>query len=503
MKGGRRLKKVILFLIDSMMPDVLERCIAANQAPGMRFLLDEGQYIPDCVTVFPTMTASIDCSLITGVYPDRHKVPGLVWYDPREKKMINYINVSMPVQRIGIAHCARNVLFDLNERHLSREVKTIHEELEENKLVSGSINVIAHRGHKQHKINLPPALEALTGFQLKEKKVSGPTIMSLGTLVRPGIFRPIVWNFAQTALDSYGINDKHAIDVLIEVIKSGKQPHFTLVYMPDNDHKLHKSPQDAIQHLADVDRQLVRFLDSYDSWEQVLERNVIILISDHGQTLIGESEDHNIHLEPLLSGLGIHRLGTEVTDREDVVICNNERMSFLYPVGNCTLKKVVEAVSVDTRIDLIAWKEGDRVAVRRGGSQQELRFWREGEYLDIYQVTWGMQGEHRILDIDVRAGQIHFDTYPDAFSRLYGALFSQETSVVAITAAPGYQFISEVSPSHLGGGSHGSLHKQDSLIPLVIAGASQPFAGPARLVDVKSFILQELQVFQNATLVPQ
>jgi len=502
MKGGRRLKKVILFLIDSMMPDVLERCIAANQAPGMQFLLDEGQYIPDCATVFPTMTASIDCSLITGVYPDQHKVPGLVWYDAQDKKMINYINGSMPVQRIGLAHCARNVLFDLNERHLSRDVKTIHEILEEHKLVSGSINVIAHRGHKQHQIDLPPVLGALTGFQLKEKTVSGPSIMSLGTLVRPGIFRPVTWNFAQTALDSYGINDTHAIDVLIEVIKSGKQPHFTLVYLPDNDRKLHKAPHESIRHLADVDTQLVRFLDSYDSWDQVLERNVIILISDHGQTLIGESEDHNIPLEQLLSGLAIHHLGSEVSESDDVVICNNERMTFLYPVGNCTAEKIVEAISVDSRIDLIAWKDGDQVVVRRGGSEQEFRFWRTGEFTDAYQISWGMQGEYRILDIRVEAGQVHFDSYPDAFSRLYGALFAHDAAVVAATAAPGYQFLSELSPSHLGGGSHGSLHKQDSRIPLVIAGASQPFAVPARLVDVKSFILQELQVPEHANLVP-
>lgn len=487
------MKKVLLFLIDSMMPDVLEQCIAAGKAPGMQFLMERGQYIPDCVTVFPTMTASIDCSLITGVYPDRHKVPGLVWYDPEQKKMINYLNGTMPVRKIGIANCGTNVLFDLNERHLSKEVKTIHEVVEENHLVSGSINVIAHRGHKQHKVHMPPFLDVITSFKLREK-VSGPTIMSLGTLVRPELFRPINWNLAQTAAEGYGINDTYAIDVLIEVIRSGKQPHFTLIYLPENDHKLHKSPQEAVQHLADVDKQLVRFLDSFSSWEQMLERNVCILISDHGQTVIGESEDHNISLDHLLSGFSIHRLGTEAGPDVDVVICNNERMSYLYPMDSNRVQDIVEAVSVDERIDVIAWKEGEHVVARRGGSNSVLRFWRSGAYPDPYGSAWGVEGDVSVLDVQFDGEQLSFNTYPDAFARLYGALFSQKDQSVVVTAAQGYEFISECAPTHLGGGSHGSLHKQDSLIPLLVAGASRMFSVPARLVDVKSFILSELGI---------
>lgn len=487
------MKKVILFLIDSMMPDVLEECIASKQAPGLQFLMEHGQYIGDCVTVFPTMTASIDCSLITGVYPDRHKVPGLVWYDPETKQMVNYINGFLSVQKIGVAQCARNVLFDLNERHLSRDVKTIHEILEENRLVSGSINVIAHRGHKRHKIHMPPLLNALTSFQLKEK-VSGPTIMSLGTLVRPDLFRTVPWNFSQSVAEEYGINDTYAIDVLLEVIKSGKQPDFTLVYLPENDHKLHKNPHEAVRHLAAVDQQLVRFLDFFDSWEQMLERNVCMLISDHGQTLIGKSGEHTISLDRLLSRFSILQLGNEVSEEIDLVICNNERMAYLYPLKAGTLSLVVNDVSADERIDLIAWKEKEQVVVKRGATGQTLRFWRNGPYVDSYGAAWGLEGEFGVLDVRQIGHRVEFPTYPDAFSRLYGALFSQDCEVVAVTAAPGYQFLSELAPTHLGGGSHGSLHKRDSLVPLLIAGASRTFPTPARIVDVSPFILQELGI---------
>ncbi|MFY0546071.1 alkaline phosphatase family protein [Brevibacillus sp. H7] len=487
------MKKVLLFLIDSMMPQVLERCIALKKAPGLQFFMERGQYIPDCVTVFPTMTASIDCSLVTGVYPDQHQVPGLVWYDPETKEIVNYINGAAQVLKIGLEQCATNVLFDLNERHLSKEVKTIHEELEESGLVSGSINVIAHRGHKRHKVQLPVALQAATRFK-RQVKVSGPTIMSLGTLVKPDIFRPITWNWSQTLQSSYGINDAYAIDVLIEVVRSGKQPDFSLVYLPDNDHKLHRSPGEAVEHLAEVDQQLVRFLNSYASWEEVLEQNVCLFISDHGQTVIGDSQEHNIPLEELLNEFSIHRLGTEVSKEHDVVICNNERMAYLYPVHEEKMTALISALVKEKRIDLIAWKEGAKIAVRKGGTEQTLRFWKGRSYRDPYGADWDAEGDFQVLGVHLNDRELTFDAYPDAFSRLYGALFSQKAAVVAITAAPGFEFISESAPTHLGGGSHGSLHKQDSLIPLLVAGTARLFPTPARLIDVKSFILQELAV---------
>jgi len=487
------MKKVLLFLIDSMMPQILEQCIAANKTPGLQFFAERGQYIPDCVTVFPTMTASVDCSLITGVYPDRHKVPGLVWFDAEHKEMVNYINGIEQIWKLGLDKCACNVLFDLNERHLSREVKTIHEELEERGLVSGSINVVAHRGHKRHKMHLPLPLDAITGFRLREK-VSGPAIMSLGTLVKPDIFRTVPWNLSQSMQSGYGINDAYAIDLLIEIVKSGKQPDFTLIYLPDNDHKLHSSPEQAVEHLADTDRELVRFLNSYPSWEHVLEENVCLFISDHGQTKIGETHDHNVPLDQLLSEFSKHQLGTAVSTEHDVVICNNERMAYLYPLQEGVFYKLITVLSREPRIDLIAWKEGGQTVVKRGGTDRILRFWKGTTYRDPYGMEWEAEGDFEVLDVRVSGNSISFDMYPDAFSRLYGALFSQKEEAIVVTAAYGYEFLSESAPTHLGGGSHGSLHKQDTMIPLIVAGASREFPTPARLVDVKSFILQELAV---------
>lgn len=486
------MKKVIMFLIDAMMPDVLENTIAKGKAPVLGFLMGKGQYIRDCVTVFPTMTASVDCSVITGEYPDKHKVPGLVWYDPTDKKIINYFNGTTPVLKIGFEECAHNILFGLNERHLSKKVKTIHEEIEEKGLTSGSINVIAHRGHHQYQPNLPFLMNLFTNFKMKEK-VSGPSIMSLGKFVDPSIFRQPTWGLSQSVLDSVGINDEYALDVLTEVMRSGKQPDFTFVYLPDNDHKLHKHPEQAESHLEDVDQQLARFLNLFDSWDQAVERNTILVVSDHGHTLIGQTEDHNIRLEELLSPIHIYKLGTSVSDSDEIVICNNERMSFIYPLAPQLESKIVELLLNDSRIDLIAWKEGKSVKVQSGTTKKILTFSKAGPYRDCYDQSWSIEGDWDVLDLTTSTdGTVWFDTYPDALARLYGCLFSQDIPMVVVTAAPFYEFKTDVTPTHLGGGSHGSLHRQDSLVPLIVVGANQQFPTPARLVDLKKFIIQEV-----------
>jgi hypothetical protein len=64
------MKKVILLLVDSLMPTALEAGIRHKTVPALQFLMDRGRYWNNCATVYPTMTASVDSSLLTGVYPD-------------------------------------------------------------------------------------------------------------------------------------------------------------------------------------------------------------------------------------------------------------------------------------------------------------------------------------------------------------------------------------------------------------------------------------------------
>jgi hypothetical protein len=488
-------KKVIFFMIDSFMPDVLEKCLKEGKVPALAFFMQKGMYWNECTTVFPTMTASVDCSLITGEYPDKHKIPALIWYSPEEKRIINYINGGFPLLPMGITNCAKNVLCALNDEHLSKDVRTIYEELADQGKTSGSINLIAHRSYQKYKFDLPFLLRLLTKFS-SFNDVTGPDIFTMGCLVRSKLNPALPWRWDESIFRNYGLNDAFATRFLGHLIRHRILPDFTMVYLPENDHQVHLHPERACEILAKVDTHLQKFLNQFSSWDEAVEKYLFILTGDHGQTIIGNSESHNIHLEGLFTGMQIATYGDKTIEKNDLVIANNERVTYIYPLKPHVEEEVIARSKKEERIDLIAWKELDWVHVCSGKKSGMCRFRRGGNTKDIYNADWTVEGDLQILDLsqESEGRNVTFGEFPDVFSRLYGALFSQDIPFVVLTAAPGYEFKSAYAPTHLGGGSHGSIHRKDSTIPLIISGGNDrpPSFQAPRLVDLKNYILQVL-----------
>lgn len=232
------MKNVIFILVVSLMPNILNKGLKSRCIPALEFLMEKGKSRMDCVTVFPTMTASIDASLITGTYPDEHKIPGLVWYDTFNKQMINYMNGVKSVSKLRIKNCSQNILINLNEKHLNKQVTTIFEELAGRGVSSASINLIIHRGYQQHKILFP--YKKILGIR-KEQFISGPETLFLGAMAYPEDVKTKLKSFSSGMRHFYGINDHYSISAAKELIARGRQPDFIMVYLPDNDHRLHKS----------------------------------------------------------------------------------------------------------------------------------------------------------------------------------------------------------------------------------------------------------------------
>ncbi len=61
---------------------------------------------------------------------DKHKIPGLVWYDKDEKRIINYVNGLFEMMKIGVSQFVEDSLYQFNNVDLSPKVKTIHEVLD-------------------------------------------------------------------------------------------------------------------------------------------------------------------------------------------------------------------------------------------------------------------------------------------------------------------------------------------------------------------------------------
>ncbi|MEK4801117.1 alkaline phosphatase family protein [Oceanobacillus sp. FSL K6-0118] len=122
-------KPVILLNIDSLMPQALEVAAQTGRAPALQYLMENGTYFSDMVTSFPAMSVTIDSSLLTGTYADQHRIPGLHWFDTRNKEFINYGTGFRETFRIGMRRSIHNMLYRLNHEHLSNDVTTIYEDL--------------------------------------------------------------------------------------------------------------------------------------------------------------------------------------------------------------------------------------------------------------------------------------------------------------------------------------------------------------------------------------
>lgn len=87
--------------------------------------------------------------------------------------------------------------------------------------------------------------------------------------------------------------------------------------------------------------------------------------------------------------------------------------------------------------------------------------------------------EHALLQTIIKAVSLFV---------MIASFFSHEGDYLIANAKPGYEFIGEGSPTHVGGASHGALHKQDTLVSMIITG-TDTMPAYNRLVDIKEWIL--------------
>ena len=74
----------------------------------------------------------------------------------------------------------------------------------------------------------------------------------------------------------------------------------------------------------------------------------------------------------------------------------------------------------------------------------------------------------------VDGGALRCEHYPDALARVWAAMTCQTSGDVLLSAQPAYEFPDWGNRSHVGGGSHGSLHRVDSLGALLFCGVKPP-----------------------------
>ena len=107
----------------------------------------------------------------------------------------------------------------------------------------------------------------------------------------------------------------------------------------------------------------------------------------------------------------------------------------------------------------------------------ELRFSPGSSAHDLRGDGWEVDGRLETLELEAGDGILESRTYPGALRRIWSALMCPGAGDVLVSATRGYEFIDWGGASHVGGGSHGSLRRGDSLATLAFVNCG-PDADP-------------------------
>jgi len=478
--------RVVVIVVDSLTDRSIHAAMIRPEFRGIHYLMSHGHYIPDLIASFPSMSVSDLSTIVTGAYPYEHRIPGLVWFDIERKMVVNYGNNLQQTMTLGTKSVSRNALYDLNQTHLSKHVRTIFEDLADAGYSTGAINMLVYRGREPHRFTLPVYARPFTGTS--SYTVRGPDTLVFGQLTSPRVDTNKGGLFHR-----FGLNDDFSTDALIQLIRNKQLPDFTMVYLPSNDTVVHKHGVDAMQGIANVDKDIQRVLSTYGSWDNTLKHLTLIVMGDGGISPVVPKEGNpTISITDVLPKQTVYHWGRNVDIHDDVALAVNSRMAYIYVLNqDVRPTDVVGRLKRERRIDFIAWTNGSNVLVTRPENVgAALSFHRGGPFTDPYGERWTLNGNPSLLDINVGSHRtIAYGKYPDALHQIWSAAHCQKGTYVIVTAKRGYQFGDERAPKHNGGAQQASLIGDDVYSPIIINGTKQVLKESCRFVDLKRYFM--------------
>jgi hypothetical protein len=438
-------------VIDGLTPAVFEDAVERGRTPALAFLAAQGSY-RRALSTFPSLTPVCASSIATGAHPDVHRIPHLVWYDRRERRLVEYGSSLGAVVAAGTRRSLIDTIFNMNSRHLGSEAVTVFEALDDAGLVTAAVNFTCYRGRTEHRATLPGVGRRARGprrffyYNLFESDVTGAPLS--------------VRRRSAGTIDDYAA----AVGRWL-VTRDGFD--FLVYYLSDYDYASHAlGPDGAAAKLGDADAAVASLMEAAGGWDDFLDRYDVLLCSDHGQTAVGRA----LPLETAYAGLRLFRRGG--LDRPDVAVTASNRAGQVYRLPLCAepTRALAERLDGHEAVDVALFLEdGDAVARR---DREELRFRREGD-------GWRTEGEAVALD------------HPDGLARAWAALHNPNAGDVLVSAADGFEFTDLGGKHHAGGGSHGSLSAGDSEVPMLGVGLDSL---PASIIEVAPAVLEHFGV---------
>ena len=491
------MKKLVLVVIDALKPSMLERAIVSGRAPALQRIRDEGVYVDDCVASFPSVTPVCAATITTGVGPDEHLIPSMNWYHREEGRYVEYGSSFSASRQFGVLRSLTDTVYRMNAEHLSHDVETVFETLDDAGVRTAGTTYLIYRGRHQHEVSNETALARIVTSTLFRRTIAGPQELFYADLYasrRTG---------CRGQLGMPGIRDQHTGCVGAYLVENDLFD-FLLFSLPDNDAWSHKNgPHAQVTSIAGADRQLERLMHAAGGPEAFLEDHAVIVTSDHSQAAIEE----RIRLDRAFAEFDVATQNAASTIGAEVALSPAQRSAMIYALDeertDQVLARAIEAVGELEGVDLMLWldRPAKNEAVVRS-ARGELRLAPGGDLEDERGGRWSLDGELEALGLTVEDGRVRSFEYPAALSRIWSALSCPTAGDLLLSAAPGYEFVDWGGADHVGGGSHGSLHRSDSLGALLWCGTG-PDTSSVReqwsLTDVVPLVREHFGVTASLT----
>ncbi len=502
-------RKLILTYVDSLRTDMLKRAVAEGRAPTFGALLERGTLIPDCVSSFPSVTPVACAEIVTGRGSDGHWISGMNWYHRLERRYVEYGSSLEATRSVGVFRALYDLVYNMNLSHLSPESETLFERLDDAGLRTACTPFLIYRGRHRHQVSLDGLLRrAVEATRLKFRHHTwGPQELFYGDLYAS---REVPCK----ATSIPGARDPYSACCAAALARADAFD-FLLFSLADNDNYSHRhGPGASVESIARADECFAELVEACGGIDSFLARHAVIVVADHAQTPV----DRGL---PLIELLGrewsILAPSEERPESAQLAVSPTGRAAHIYllPGANSPTEhnQVRRRLAETEGVDLVCWLQQsdgqplDRAemglrpdleplaVIERHGARLRFRPGRGIE--DTRGAGWELAGAPETLEAAIDGGRLLSDRYPDPLARVYSALTSPHAGDFIVSLEPGYEAVDWGGASHLGGGSHGSLHCGDSLGPLLFVGCGPEDPGEGRqwsLRDVAPVVLAHFGV---------
>ena len=479
-------KKLVLAVIDSLKPEMLDLAIEEGRAPALSALRDCGTYIRDCLSTFPSVTPVASAAIATGCGPGEHHIPSMNWYHRGEERYVEYGSSFQATRVFGVVRSLYDTVYNMNMAHLTRARRTVFEHLDDAGLRTACTTWLIYRGRTRH----DPSGSSVYRRIAEAAQFRHP-VYGAGELFYADLFDSRNTG-CTSALGLPGQRDRHTGCVGAYLVEHDLFD-FLLFSLPDNDTHSHKAgPDGQVASIAEADRALERIMHVAGGVDAFLEDHAVIVMSDHSQTKVEES----VNLSDVFADARVLAPADPAPVEAELALCPSARSAMVYVLEEARREQLVsgavQTLGATDGIDLVATRANGEAVVR--SERGVLRFAPGGGLRDRRDRDWRVEGDLAALRLDAADGRVTSDTYPDALNRLWSALECPGAGDVLASAEPGFEFVDWGGADHVGGGSHGSLHRDDSEGVLMLCGLEVPARDEWALTDVAPLVLSHFGV---------